>query len=204
MGRKRKRTPRDGFIAWSVLELNTVLRDYTDLELRYGSSGSVSDVEFTKSANEPKSKMSKTSMVGYFCPECDASLNTIYLFPGPYEEKHQRTCQRYIYLSWLNNLFFKQISDLDCCQLTFTPRGLSSPIIYCLHILPIPQSYLDLLLHILARDWIRVDWSMSTESILISRLIGIHEDFREKVKNLFASPKWQQNMMQCYMFCISI
>ena len=88
MGRKRKRTQRDGFVAWSDLELDTILGDYTDLELRHGSSGSDSDVEIPRSANELKSKSSR---VCYSCPECGASLKTITGFRGHMKRKHQRT-----------------------------------------------------------------------------------------------------------------
>ena len=58
MGQKLKRTEHEGYVAWSDLELDAVLGDYTDMELRRGSSGSDSDVAVD---SEPVPKKPRTS-----------------------------------------------------------------------------------------------------------------------------------------------
>ena len=89
MGRKRKRTEHEGYVAWSDLELDAFLGDYTDMELRRGSSGSDSDVAVD---SEPVPKKPRTSKPHkYLCPDCGSGLRTITGFRGHMRRKHNRT-----------------------------------------------------------------------------------------------------------------
>ena len=82
MGRKHKRSQWDGFVAWSDAELDTILGDYTDLELPHGSNITDS-MEIMKSANEPKSKQGRLFLFRVLClPE---NYNW---YPGHLKRKH--------------------------------------------------------------------------------------------------------------------
>ena len=89
MGRKRKRTEHVGSVAWSDVELDAVLGDYTDMELSRGSSGSDSDSSLPQPAS-PKKQLGPVASK-YTCTECGAVLKTITGFRGHMTRKHKRS-----------------------------------------------------------------------------------------------------------------